>query len=372
MTIADSLRRDAGTLLWCGFEGTDAPASLYTRIGRGEVGATILFARNVAAAESGDAAWPQQVAQLVAQLRAAASVDEPHLVTIDQEGGPVQRLRAPATVWPPMRVVGATGDAARVQAVGAALGRELACLGIGADFAPVLDVDTNPDNPIIGARALSRTPDEVARLGVALARGLRSAGVLPCGKHFPGHGDTLVDSHLALPVLTHDLARMQAVELVPFREAIADGLELIMTAHIQFTALDPDVPATLSRPILQGLLREQLGFTGVIVSDDLEMKAVGERWPVEELVVRGLQAGCDAFVLCRHAELQERAFAALVDAASQDVGLRRRLGESAERVRRLKRRAAQTVPVPASPDSAARALAELVVRHRGEFAGLLG
>jgi beta-N-acetylhexosaminidase len=319
-----------GELLWVGFEEKSLPASLEGRLRAGEVGGVVLFTRNLGTVEENRA--------LVAALRAAAPEV---LLQIDQEGGRVQRIKAPATVWPPMRRLGELWEReparaeALARAVGGALGAELAALDLDVDFAPVLDVDTNPLNPVIGDRAFARDAEAVARLGGAFAAGLDASGILACGKHFPGHGDTAVDSHLALPRLDHSLARLRAVELVPFARV---RTPLVMTAHVVFAALDPDLPATLSPAVLGGLLRGELGYDGVVVSDDLEMKAVADHWGVGDAVVRGLLAGCDAFLLCRREELQIEAFEALVRAAERDAAVRARVDEAAARVTALKAR----------------------------------
>jgi len=302
----------------------------------GRVGGVILFKRNVDG--------PEQVAALCAALRAAAPPAAPLLTCVDQEGGRVQRVRAPATEWPPMAALAQHPPAVAYQ-VGQALGAELAALGFALDFAPVLDVHTNPANPIIGDRALGTEPEAVAARAVAFLRGLHDAGVGSCGKHFPGHGDTITDSHLDLPVVPHDEARLRAVELVPFARAVAAGVPMIMTAHVVFPALDPGVPATLSPRVL-GLLRRDLGFTGVIVSDDLEMKAVADRYDVETLATTALGAGCDAFLVCRRSDLQERAAAALVHAAERDAATRARLEEAAARMAALQRRFAAAPYAP--------------------------
>ncbi|MBI5479486.1 MAG: beta-N-acetylhexosaminidase [Deltaproteobacteria bacterium] len=319
-----------------GFDGQAAPAELLARVRAGHVGGAILFARNVGA--------PEQVADLNAALRGAAPPDAPLLTCVDQEGGRVQRVRAPATEWPPMAALAQLPPAVAGQ-VGRALGAELAALGFALDFAPVLDVHTNPQNPVIGDRALGTDPAAVAARGSALLRGLHDAGVGSCGKHFPGHGDTITDSHLDLPVVAHVEARLRGVELVPFARAVADGVPMIMTAHVVFPALDPDVPATMSPRVL-GLLRRDLGFDGVIVSDDLEMKAVADRYGIEELVVAALRAGCDAFLVCHRADLQERAREALVHAAERDADTRARLAEAAARLAVLRRRFAGARYVP--------------------------
>jgi beta-N-acetylhexosaminidase len=320
-----------------GFDGPTMPDELRARIAASEVGGVMLFRPNVTGAG--------QVAGLVGELRAAAPADAPLIVSIDQEGGIVQRLRAIATDWPPMLAVGSQGDAQRTQQVGRALGEELAALGIGWDFAPVLDVHTNPANPVIGNRAFGVTPEAVATQALSFWRGLRGAGVVGCGKHFPGHGDTHTDSHHELPVVDHDLARLRAVELAPFAAAARAGIEAIMTAHVLFPALDPDRPATLSRRILTDVLRGELEFRGVIVSDDLGMKAVADRWPIEELAVTSIDAGADHLLVREPAARQIAAHEALVRAAEARADFRARVEESAARVAAMK--AACTVPMPA-------------------------
>jgi beta-N-acetylhexosaminidase len=224
----------------------------------------------------------------------------------------------------------------RTLAVGHGLGDELAALGIGWNFAPVLDVHTNPTNPVIGNRAFGVTPAAVETHALAFWRGLRAAGVVGCGKHFPGHGDTKTDSHLDLPVVVHDQARLRAVELAPFAAAVAAGLSAIMTAHVLYPAWDARLPATLSSRISREILRGELGFAGLLVSDDLGMRAVADRWPIEELVVQSLLAGVDHFLVREPQARQEAAFAALVIAAETRPDVRVRVQESAGRVARFK------------------------------------
>ena len=332
-----ALSRLCGQLLSVGFDGPTMPAELRARIAASAVGGVMLFRPNVVNAG--------QVAALVGSLRGAAPDDLPLLVSIDQEGGLVMRLRGLATDWPAMLAVGGAGDTARTQAVGRALGEELAALGIGWDFAPVLDVHTNPANPVIGNRAFGTTPDAVIAQALAFWRGLRGAGVVGCGKHFPGHGDTRTDSHLELPVVDHAPARLRAVELAPFAAAAKVGMEAFMTAHVLYPALDPDRPATLSRTILTDVLRGELGFRGVIVSDDLGMKAVADRYPIEALAVGCIEAGADHLLVREPAARQVAAHEALVRAAESRPDFRARVEESAARVAALK--AACTVGLPA-------------------------
>jgi beta-N-acetylhexosaminidase len=335
-----------GQLLCVGFDGPVAPPELLGRIARSEVGSVILFRPNVQS--------PVQLADLVTSLRAAAPADLPLVVAVDQEGGLVQRVRAPATEWPPMMTVVAKGDPALSREVGQALGEELRLFGIGWDFAPVLDVHTNPGNPVIGNRAFGTTAEDVVAHALAFWQGLRATGVLGCGKHFPGHGDTELDSHHDLPLVRHDLARLRAIELAPFAAAIAGGAEALMTAHVVYPALDPDRPATLSRRIATELLRDELGFAGLLVSDDLGMRAVADRWPIEEIVRQGVLAGIDHFILRGPPARQVNAWQGLVAAASADAAVRARIEQSFARVCAFKAKAA--VPLPASADELARRL----------------
>jgi beta-N-acetylhexosaminidase len=290
---------------------------------------------------------PAQVAALVLTLRQASPAAAPLVVSIDQEGGLVQRLRSPLTVWPDMGSVAAAGDVQRTRAVGRALGGELAALGIGWNFAPVLDVHTNPSNPVIGNRAFGCKVETVADHALAFWRGLHDAGILGCGKHYPGHGDTHSDSHLELPRVEHGDERLRTVELAPFAAAARAGIEAIMTAHVLYPTWDARSPATLSRRIAHDILRGDLGFTGMLVSDDLGMRAVADTYPIEDLVVESLLAGVDHFLVREPLERQVRAFAALVKAGEARKDVRARIEESADRVARFKAKLRVPLPMPA-------------------------
>jgi beta-N-acetylhexosaminidase len=322
-----TLDHDVASLFCVGFHGKTPSREVLELVRRGVHG-VVLFARNVESAE--------QVAALVRELKEQAG--RPLLVAVDQEGGRVARLRAPQgfTELPPMRALGETGDAALAREVGALLGRELRAVGIDQDYAPVVDVDTNPANPVIGDRALSRDPALVARLGAALVEGLQSAGVAACAKHFPGHGDTSQDSHRDLPRLPHALERLRAVELPPFRAAARAGVAAVMTAHVVFEALDPARPATLS-PAVMRLLRDEAGFQGCAISDDLEMKAVAEHFPLEEAAPGAVLAGVDALLVCHGAEVQHRAIDLVRRAVEDGTISEARLAEARDRVAGLLR-----------------------------------
>ena len=251
------------------------------------LGGVVLFADNIGT--------PDETRALTARIQERCALPGlPALVAVDQEGGRVRRLKDPATAFPSVMAVGATGDPAHAERWGRATARELRALGLNFDFAPVLDVNNNPANPVIGTRSYGEDPAAVSRFGVAALAGLRAGGVAATGKHFPGHGDTGTDSHLDLPQITGDLDRLLAVELPPFRAAIVAGIPAIMSSHIVFPALDPDgLPGTLSRRIRVGRRRDELGFAGVIVSDAMNMRAIADRWGVVEGSLRFIEAGGD-------------------------------------------------------------------------------
>lgn len=329
--MASPLERDCARLFVVGFRDKTVGPDVAALVRDGVLGA-ILFARNVGSAA--------ETAALVAELKRFAG--RPFLLSVDQEGGRVARLKgAPFTALPAMRELGRKRDAALAYRAGKLLAYELRALGIDWDFAPVLDVDTNPDNPVIADRALGSDAEQVATLGVALGRGLEDGGVASCAKHFPGHGDTHQDSHSTLPILAHSMERLRAVELVPFRRYAAAGLASVMTAHVRFPALGEELPATMSRRVLTELLRGELGFRGVCVSDDLEMKAISEHMGVEEATVEGARAGVDVFLVCESVDMQRRCLEALVRAVEAGHVSRQRIAEAHQRIDALVARFAQ-------------------------------
>ncbi len=322
-----------------GYEGESVPDDYAQDLRQGLAG-VILFRRNLRYDAAGIVDI-DHVCTHTAQIHALADAQPgglPPVCSVDQEGGAVARLRAPFTLFPPMRLLGDTNDSELLAAVGRQLGRELAAAGFNVDYAPVLDVDTNPANPIIGDRAFAREPEQVARLAGIVLRSMQQEGVAGCGKHFPGHGDTDTDSHLDLPVLRHDLDRLKAVELMPFLR-LAEDLRLVMTAHVLFPAIDPRVPATLAPEILGPLLRVHCGYRGVVVSDDLEMQGIAKVLDPGACVVQGLEAGVDLFLVCRRRDVwrQARAAAADVLAGRRGASAQMRALDAIERVRQLRR-----------------------------------
>ena len=320
------LRRRIGQLLIAGFNGHELSPELRSIARDFGLGGVIFFARNV-----GD---PEQVAE-VAFDASRLTPDLPPWVSIDQEGGRVARLKSPFTEWPPMATLGRSADVTLAERFARALAAELKAVGITLDYAPVLDVHTNPKNPVIGDRALSATAREVARLGSAIVRTLQAEGIAACGKHFPGHGDTSSDSHHELPLVEHPPERLRETEFLPFAAAIEAGVATIMTAHVLVPSLDEKRPATLSKRVVTDVLRRELRFEGVILSDDLEMKAVANEYAVPISAVMAIEAGCDGVLICSgdHAA-QVAALEALIHAV-EDGTLRsdprgRRVAASAE------------------------------------------
>lgn len=350
-------RQSAGQVLIAGFGAGDVPDSLAELARAGELGGFILFKRNLPSVLGSVV----EVATLTSRLRALFPSDLPPWLAVDQEGGRVARLGPPVLKLPPMRRLGARDDVALTQRVAEVLGQQLALLGFNTDFAPVLDIDTNPDNPVIGDRSFATDPACVTRHGLAFARGLQSAGVIACGKHFPGHGDTDLDSHFALPRLSHDRARLDAVELVPFRAATA-AIDAVMTAHVIFDAIDSTLPATLCRAAITGILRDELKYDGVIVSDDLEMKAVADHYGVGDAACRAIDAGCDAVLVCSKPELCVEAFEALVARAESSVEFASALKRAAGRgvALRQRRDALSRAVKPETVDASLRELNERV------------
>lgn len=334
------------------FDPTEAPAPLLELAAADALGGVILFRRNIAG-------WPQ-LTRLTRDIRAAFPDPTAALVAVDQEGGRVARLGPPVLTLPPMRALGALANPALTERLFEGLGAQLHALGFNVNMAPVLDVDTNPDNPIIGDRSFGRGPAVVIEHGRAVIAGLTSAGIAACGKHFPGHGDTLLDSHLALPRLTHDLARLQRVELAPFA-ALASQLPTLMTAHVVFEALSPDTPATLSPRIMTDLLRQELGFAGPVFSDDLEMKALADHHSVADAACGAIAAGCDALLICSEVERSLSARSALASRARADRDFAARLLDAAQRVTAIGKRFPGN-PTPSEPPSMDGLQAELAER----------
>ncbi|CAM5562472.1 hypothetical protein SVIOM342S_04679 [Streptomyces violaceorubidus] len=358
---SSELRRLALSVLQPGFVGTEAPDWILRDIGDG-LASVVLFSRNIASTE--------QVARLTAQLRA----ENPDLiVAIDEEAGDVTRIEsATGSSRPGNFALGTVDDAGLTEAVAADLGRQLRTAGVSLDYAPSADVNSNPDNPIIGVRSFGSDPEVVSRHTTAWIRGLQSSGVAACAKHFPGHGDVAVDSHHELPAYTAGRDEIAAQALPPFRAAVAAGVRAVMSGHLLVPAYDPDLPATLSRRILHGLLREELGFDGLIVSDAIEMGAVTRRYGIDGATVRAVAAGVDA--VCVGGESAEEATVALlVKALTAAVTggelTEERLAQAAGRVREFARWSAGLRAAGAAQEAAGDGIGHVAARRAVRLTG---
>jgi len=346
-----TLEQKIGQVMLIGFDGINVDVELRRMISQYHVGGVILFARNVQS--------PPQVAALTNELQQIAiESGSPGLfIAIDQEGGRVARLTEDKgfTEFPAAMAVTATGDPQNAYRVAAAMAAELRAVGINVDFAPDLDVNNNPTNPVIGIRSFSSDPARVAKYGLAFAKGLQENGILAFGKHFPGHGDTSTDSHMDLPLVPYDRARLDQIELIPFKAAIDANFAGIMSAHVTFPAIDPTpgLAATLSRPVLTGLLRDELGFRGLIATDSLEMGALAARgYPPQVGAPLALLAGADLLLFNRDHAMHQEAFANLVRAVTDGKISQEQLDETVQRILQTKQRFGLLQPVPVDVESA--------------------
>jgi beta-N-acetylhexosaminidase len=355
-----SLEQKVGQVMIIGFDGPFVDAGLRAMVEKFNVGGVILFARNVQS--------PSQVANLTRELQTAAMQSgHPGLfVAIDQEGGRVARLTEDKgfTEFPGAKALGATGDPALARQAAVAMAAEMKAVGINIDFAPDLDVNNNFENPVIGIRSFGSNPQAVSRFGEAFAAGLQESGVLAFGKHFPGHGDTGTDSHIALPVVPHDRARLETIEFVPFKALMQAGVAGIMSAHVSFPAIDPLLPATLSPAVLTGLVRQEMGYDGLLVTDSLEMGALGQSgYPPAEAGARALQAGADLLLFNRDYSVHTDAIRLILERVRSGQIPESRLDEAVRRVLRAKAQFGLVQPALADPEKVS-ALVGTATNHR--------
>ncbi|MGZ3690168.1 MAG: beta-N-acetylhexosaminidase [Pseudobdellovibrio sp.] len=296
------------------------------------IGGVVFFARNLAE--------PKQIRDLCAEiqsLRHRMPEKAPLFIGIDMEGGRVHRLKPPFTQWPPLKLVGDLDAPTVAFHFAQRMGVELMAVGINLDFAPCLDIYTNPKNTVIGDRAISSDPLQVEKMASALIRGYIKSGVISCAKHFPGHGDTVIDSHLDLPIENADLKRLNEVELVPFKKALKSRVDMVMSSHILFKNIDPDNPVTFSDFFLKKMIREELRYRGIIISDDLGMKALAKYHSTEQIPVKALQAGVDILLYCNEPEAPPIAMESLVEAVAQGRLLKSDIEASYRRITDLKK-----------------------------------
>lgn len=330
-----NLRQKIGQLMMFGFAGQTPSESIIDMIENHHVGGVILFSRNVGTAEE-----VLNLNNKLQELARKAGHEYPLLISIDQENGVVRRLGVGTTLFPGNMALGAVNSEKVTRDVAKGTATELKELGINMNLAPVVDVNNNPQNPVIGVRSYGEDPQSVGRMGVAAIQGHQEAGVVTTIKHFPGHGDTNVDSHLALPTIAHDRKRLDEVELVPFKQAIEAGADSVMIAHVYFPAIETgeNVPATVSKAVIRNLLREELGFDGVVTTDCMEMKAIQDTFGTAEGALLGLKAGIDMIMISHSYELQLETIERIARAVEEGEISESLIDESVERILRLKRK----------------------------------
>ena len=307
-----SIRELIGQHMLIGLSGTVLTNEEKKFIVDNNISGVVLFARNCIE--------PRQIRDLCAEiqsLRHKMKDKAPLFIGIDMEGGRVHRLKPPFTQWPALKKIGDLDAPTVAFHFTQRMGAELISVGINLDFAPCLDVYTNPANTVIGDRAVSSNPQQVEKMASALIRGYIKSGVLSCAKHFPGHGHTVIDSHEELPVEEADMNRLNEVELVPFRKALRSRVDMVMTAHILFKNVDPKWPVTLSEIFLKKMIREDLKYRGLIITDDLDMKAMAKHYDKSQIPIRAMQAGADLLLYCNEPESPPAAIEGLIEAVVQ-------------------------------------------------------
>lgn len=326
-----TLDEKIGQMMFAGVSGTTLQQDTTSLIQDDKVGGLILYGNNLET--------PQQTVTLMNDLMAANTNNQvPLFIGTDQEGGKVVRLPGPLKNFPTNKSIGDINQSQLSFKVGQLLGEQLKAFGFNLDFAPVLDVNSNPNNPIIGDRSFSNHPDIVSKLGIQTMKGLESKQVIPVIKHFPGHGDTSVDSHLELPKVTKSLADLKQLELVPFKDAIDNGADVVMVAHILLPKIDPQYPSSMSKEIITGMLREQLGFDGVVMTDDMTMKAITNHFAIGQAAVDSIKAGSD-IILIAHEYTNVASAIKAVKAAVHDGDItEERINESVRRIMQLKQK----------------------------------
>lgn len=332
------IRKALGQLFIVGFDGTELSRDLRDLFRHYAPGGVILFRRNLED--------PDQILRLTRSLQETAA-PLPVLVCIDQEGGRVWRLPPAFTFLPEARALGNAGADALAHSAAKVIAQELAAVGIHCNFAPVLDLHTHPKNPVIGDRAFGSSPSSVAALARSVLLSFRAHGIAGCGKHFPGHGDTDLDSHETLPTVSADRKRLSSLEMAPYRILSRDArrpLEMVMTAHVRYAALDPGRPATLSAPILRGILRHEIGFEGVVVTDDLEMGAIQETYGPEEASLLAFRAGADLLMFCHTPSNVSACIEALYRSMQRGGISYGRLRQSLNRIGRFKKQLRRRMP----------------------------
>ncbi|MBM7566575.1 beta-N-acetylhexosaminidase [Paenibacillus sacheonensis] len=325
-----SLDEKLGEMVIAGLDGTEASAQTKALIQQQHVGGFIFYKNNVTT--------PAGVAAYVNQLKAWNKANpSPLLISVDQEGGRVSRLPG-LLKFPAARVIGDTGDVSYASAIGSALGQASKLMGFNVDFAPVLDINSNPDNPVIGDRSYGTTSKRVTDMGLAVMEAIQKKGVISVVKHFPGHGDTSVDSHLELPVVNKSLSQLKKFEWLPFQAAIKDGVDMVMVAHILFPSIDKAMPASLSKTIITDQLRGELGYRGVVITDDMTMGAIANHFGLAQAAVTTVKAGSDIILLAHGYEDAKTVLTALKQSIQKGGLTEKRIDESVIRILTMKQK----------------------------------
>jgi beta-N-acetylhexosaminidase len=325
-----NLEDKIGQMILAGIDGTTMDANTKNLISQIHVGGIIFYANNFET--------PEQTVQLVNQLKAGNRSILPLFLSADQEGGRVVRLPGGLVNFPPNNQIGQVNDPEFSYKVGTLLGHELKEFGLNLDFAPVLDINSNPGNPVIGDRSFGNNSEVVSTLGIQTMKGIQSQNVIPTIKHFPGHGDTSVDSHLELPIVNKSLMELKELELIPFEHAINDGADVVMVAHILLPELDKINPASMSKAVITDLLRKQLSFTGVIITDDMTMGAIIEHFDIGKAAVESVKAGSDIILVGHDYNNIVKITSSLKTAVENGEISDQRLNESIGRIIQLKRK----------------------------------
>jgi beta-N-acetylhexosaminidase len=317
-----------GQMFIIGFDGTVMDNELEDMLKTRAPGGVILFRRNSESTE--------QLLELINSIKKVNSGKIPLFISVDEEGGRVSRMPDSLSDIPSAAAIGENGDISVTYEVGTLIAEEISSFGINMDFAPVLDIFSNPDNTVIGDRSFGNTAQAVTEHGIEMMKGIRDKGVIPVVKHFPGHGDTVADSHKELPVVEYDMSRLAGFELVPFKKAIDEDADAVMVAHLLMKGIDPEKPATMSKAVISDLLRDQMGFKGVVVTDDMTMSAITENYDIGEAAVSSVVAGSDIILVCHDYDKEKMAIEAVRSAVESGYIKEARIDESVERILRLK------------------------------------
>jgi len=321
------MNQKIGQLFLIGISGTELTSEEANFIVKNNIGGVVLFARNLDS--------PEQIYNLCSEIQSLhlKTADKlPLFIGIDMEGGRVHRLKKPFTRWPSLAELNKTDSSSMAFKFAMAMGTELRAVGINLNFAPCIDILTNPKNELIGDRSISSDPEQVSKIASALVRGYVKADIVSCAKHFPGHGNTIIDSHEDLPVESVDLETLRERELLPFKKAFRARLDMVMTAHIKFENIDPKWPVTLSEKFLKDIARDELRYSGLIISDDLDMKALSKNYSTAEIPCQALRAGCDLLLYCNEPDSPKIAIEAVKEAAEKDSDLFQHINESYKRI----------------------------------------